>query len=247
MTRRSPRIEPTLADTDRPQDIPPDAAVVLAEKTEVAADLQPATTDETPPAAATPKAPTGKLADVIEHISGSEGATIDDLIAATGWQPQHHPRRTQPPAPARAHDHAGDRHRWSQGLPARAEGGVTMLLETSTPVDLQMPAGSIDGVRARGRASTPPAQDEKAARPQDGASRSAQRPGLAGARRPDRRVAAAVPGQSTAIVSAATSSNLASPGSCRRRRSAGSRRPSPASCVISPRHSPPPAISAAPR
>ena len=93
MPRRSPPPQPTHVDVVSVQnDIVPDAAVIDAEAidaetTEVAEDVQTCPTGEPATAVPTLKVPTGKLADVMDRIGRPAGATIDDLIAATGWQP----------------------------------------------------------------------------------------------------------------------------------------------------------------
>ena len=88
MPRRSTHTNPTHAGADPHQhEIGPDATDIEAEKAEAAADLQAAPTGEPTTPVATPKTSTGKLADVIDRVACAAGATIDDLIAATNWQP----------------------------------------------------------------------------------------------------------------------------------------------------------------
>ena len=88
MTRRSTHSEPisTPAHAEPHQEVRPDAAAIETENTDDATDLQAVPSADPMPAHAT-KVLTGKLAGIIEHISRPDGATIADLMVATGWQP----------------------------------------------------------------------------------------------------------------------------------------------------------------
>ncbi|MFG1301933.1 DUF3489 domain-containing protein [Xanthobacter sp. V3C-3] len=86
MTRRNTR--PALA---QPK-IEPKATVAVARKTKT--KTKAATTSRTapepaltlPPSTITLKAPSGKLATLLDRIGQLSGATIDELSGATGWQ-----------------------------------------------------------------------------------------------------------------------------------------------------------------
>ena len=71
-------------------DIPGPEAEPTAINAEIAGVAAP---DETPlepapePAMASPKQPSGKLGQIHGLIAAPGGATIDDLVASTGWQP----------------------------------------------------------------------------------------------------------------------------------------------------------------
>jgi hypothetical protein len=83
MPRRRNRITPAQADLHQ-QEIKPNVGTV---NTQVAADPQAAPIASPTVPVTKPKIPTGKLAGVIEHIGRAGGATIDELVATTGWQP----------------------------------------------------------------------------------------------------------------------------------------------------------------
>jgi len=86
MTRRNTRSTPTQPE------IEPKAAVAVARKTKT--KIKPATTFRIVPEPAPiqslsvtgPKAPSGKLATLLNRIGQPDGATIGELADATGWQ-----------------------------------------------------------------------------------------------------------------------------------------------------------------
>jgi hypothetical protein len=86
MPRRRTRANP-IQTVPSQQEIAPNAAVMEAETIETVAVSQAAPVGEPTTPTVTLKQSTGKLANVIDHIGHAEGATIGDLIAATGWQP----------------------------------------------------------------------------------------------------------------------------------------------------------------
>jgi len=86
MTRRNTRPAPA-----QPK-IEPKAIVAVARKAEVKAKAKAPAPSRTVPEPASapsptmPKAPSGKLATLLDRIGQPTGATIDQLADATGWQ-----------------------------------------------------------------------------------------------------------------------------------------------------------------
>lgn len=130
MPRRRNRTTPIQADSHR-QEIEPNAIGTV--NTEAAADPQAAPIAEPAMLVITPKIPTGKLAGVIGHISCAGGATIDELVAATGWQP-HTIRAVLSRSRRRGHAIILSTSTDGRKASTARAGGLTMLLETSVSI-----------------------------------------------------------------------------------------------------------------
>ncbi len=78
---RHTRINPTRPEIELIQ--------VIAEIGEVEASAAPQVAPDPEPVQplAPPKPPSGKLGVIFDEIAAPAGATIDDLVGATGWQP----------------------------------------------------------------------------------------------------------------------------------------------------------------
>lgn len=68
-------------------EIEPNTIVAAAGRNKTNAKFRTTPEDDPTPSSAWPNPPSGKLAMLLDRVSYPAGATIDELIGATGWQP----------------------------------------------------------------------------------------------------------------------------------------------------------------
>jgi hypothetical protein len=78
---RHARINPTRSEVE------PNQVTAEIDDDDAPAEPQIAPDPQLVPLTAPPKLPSGKLGEIHGRIAAPGGATIDDLVASTGWQP----------------------------------------------------------------------------------------------------------------------------------------------------------------